>query len=160
MDHLSKRNKESDNHTSLPSEKLSLKHEFDDVIPSTKPLWERHATEMSDNSTWLLREHQSEGVIKVSCSCANCEKSNSSRPPTHWALHRRRVQDEGVFSHPNPNKGSKHLGNTKEAGGWSQLTSARDPSTTKSQIGWILSCFDWSTTWFFRLQHACVSTPN
>ena len=84
VDHLSKRNEESDNHTSLPSEKLGLKHEFDDVIPSTKPSWERHATEMSDNATWLLGEHQVEGAIKMRRSCVNCKKSDFSRPPTHW----------------------------------------------------------------------------
>ena len=77
---------------------------------------------------------------------------DSSMSPTHWTLHRRRVQDEGVFIHPNPNEVSKHLCNTKETGSWSQLASARGPRTTKSQIGWILSCFDWSTIWFFRLQ--------
>ena len=132
----------SDNHTTLPSEKIDLKHESDDAIPSTKPSWERHATETSDNATWLLREHQLEGVIKTRCSCVNCKKNDSSRPPTHWKFHCRRVQDEGVFIHPNTNQ----VSGTKEAGSWSQLTSARDPSTTKSQIGWILSYLDWSTT--------------
>ena len=135
IDHLSMRNKESDNHTSLPSKKLGLEHEFGDVLLSTKPLWKCHASEMTDDATWLLREHQLECTIKMFCSCVNCKTSNSSRSPTHWTFHRRRVQDEVVFIHPNPNKVSKHFCNTKETGSWSQLESARNPSTTKSQIG-------------------------
>ena len=90
-DRLSTRNEESDNHTSLPSKKLGLKHEFDDVLPSTKPSWERHVTEMADNATWLLREHQLEYTIKMFRSCINYKTSDSSWSPTHWTLHRRMV---------------------------------------------------------------------
>jgi len=59
------RNEESDNHTSLPSKKLGLEHEFGDVLPSTKTSWKRHATEMADDATWLLREHQLECTINI-----------------------------------------------------------------------------------------------
>ena len=37
---------------------------------------------------------------------------------------------------------------------------ARDPSTAESQIGWIISCFDWPTIWFFRLQPHMFLSPT
>jgi hypothetical protein len=64
---------------------------------------------MSDNTTWLLREHKLEDVIKTRRFCVNFEKSNSSRPSTHRAWHLRRVPDEGFFIHPNPNKFSGYV---------------------------------------------------
>jgi len=45
--------------------KLGSEHEFGDVPPSTKPSLKRHATEMADDATWLLREHQLECTIKI-----------------------------------------------------------------------------------------------
>ena len=36
-DRLSTRNKESASRTSFPTKKLGLEHEFDDILPSTKP---------------------------------------------------------------------------------------------------------------------------
>ena len=37
---------------------------------------------------------------------------------------------------------------------------ARDPNSAESQIGWIISCFDWSTIWFFRLQPHMFLSPT
>jgi hypothetical protein len=76
-------------------------------------------------------------------------KSNSSRPQTNWALHLREVPYEGVLVHPNTKKGSS---NTQEAESWRQLTSARNPSTTESQVRWVLSCIVWSTICFYQMQ--------
>ena len=159
-DRLSTRKEESASHPSLPSKKLCLEHEFDDILLSTKPSWRRHATEMVDNATWLLREHQLEYTIKMFHSCINYETRDSSKTPTHWVLHRRIVQDEGIFLHPNPDKVFKYHCNTNEAGSWSQCMSARNPNTTESQIGWIISCFDWPTIWFFRLQPHMFLSPT
>jgi hypothetical protein len=126
----------SENHTSLPSKRLVLKDESDDVIPFTKPSRERHATEMSSHTTWLFREHKFGDAIKTQSFCANFEKSNSSMPQTHWALHLTEVPYEGVLVHLNRKKVSS---NTQEAESWRQLTSAPNPNTTESQVRWFLS---------------------
>jgi hypothetical protein len=146
------RNEESDNYTSLHSKNLNLERKFGEVLSSTKPSWKLHAAEMADDATWLLRKHQFEGTTKMYRFNVNCKTSDYSRSPTHWTSHRSKVQDESVCIHPNPNKVSKHLCNTKETESWSQIASARNPNTTKPQIGCILSCFDWYTVCFFRLQ--------
>ena len=59
IDHLSVRNEESEDHTSLPSKKFGLEHKFGYVLPSTKPSWKHHATEMAEDSTWLLMKKSS-----------------------------------------------------------------------------------------------------
>ena len=64
---------------------------------------------MSDNATWLLREQQLKYVNKSRRSYVNFEKSNCSRPPTHWALHFSTVQVKGVFIHSNSNKFSGYI---------------------------------------------------
>jgi hypothetical protein len=90
-DRLSMRNNESASCTSLPSKKLGLEHKFGDVLPSTKPSWKRHATEMADNATCFLRENKLKYTIKMFHSDINYETSDSSRSLAHWTLHRRRV---------------------------------------------------------------------
>ena len=91
-DRLSTNNEESDNRTSLPSKKFCLEHDFDDAIPLTKPSWECYATEMAENATCFLREHQLKYTIKMFHSDINYKTSDSSRSPAHWTLHRRRVR--------------------------------------------------------------------
>ena len=96
---------EFESHTSsLPSQKIGLKHESDDAITYTRSSQRQQETKMSDNATWMLREQQLEDVIRMRCSYVNFEKSNCSRPPIHWALHLRTVQVKGVLIHSNPNK--------------------------------------------------------
>ena len=137
----------------LPSRKLCLKHGFDDILLSTKPSWEQQATETVDHATWLLREHHWEYTIKNYCFCITCKTRVSLRPPTHWIRHRRSGRDEGSFLPPNPNKVFKYHCNTKEAGSRIHFVSARDQSTTGSQIRWIIFGSNWSTIWFFKRSH-------
>jgi hypothetical protein len=86
--------------------KLSLRH---DAITYTKPSRQHHATRISNNVTWLLREQQLEDVIKTRRSYIIFEKYKCSKPSTHWALQFRIVQVVCVFTHPNPSKLSDYV---------------------------------------------------
>ena len=145
--------KASINHPSLSFRKLCLKREVDDILLSTKPSWERHATETVGNTTWLCREHHWKYTIKHYRFCIASETRDFSRSPTYWMRHLRRGRDVRIFPPPTPDKVFKYHCNTKEAGSWSQAVSAHNPSTTKSQNGWIIFCYDGSTILFSDCSH-------
>ena len=145
---------------SLPFRKLCLRHEIDDILLATKPSWKRHATETVGSTTWLRREHHWKYTIKKFRYCIASKTRDFSRPPTYWMRHLRRGQNVGIFLPPTPDKVFKYHCNTKEAGSWSQAVSAHNPSTTESQNGWIIFCYDGSTIWFFRLQSHIFLSPT
>ena len=82
--------KGSTNRPSLSFRKLCLKHEVGDILLSTKPSWERHATGTVGNTTWLRGEHHWKYIIKHYRFCIASETRDLSRSPTYWIRHLRR----------------------------------------------------------------------
>jgi len=99
--------KGSTNRPSLSFRKLCLKHKVDDILLSTKPSWERHATETVDNTTWLRREHHWKYSIKHYVICVAFKTRDFSRSPTYGMRHLRRGQDVGIFLPTSPDNALK-----------------------------------------------------
>ena len=121
---------------------------------------ERHATKTVGSTAWLRRENHWKYTYKHDCFCIASETRDFSRSPIYWMRHLRRGQNVGIVLPPTPNMVFKYHCNTKDAGSWSQAVSAHNPSTTKSQNGWIIFCYDGSTIWFYRLQSHIVLSPT